>query len=165
MQETLLIRKGIAAESDKVISLLKQTAQWLKENNIDQWQYLLAGGDDEEIENAIRDNQTYIVLREKEIIATFTLSSKQTEWDQHIFGIDEMGDSLYLHRLAILPDYMGKGLGGDILQWICAQDTQKNFLRLDCVAKNKQLNQFYLNNDFEYLGETDFHSKYQKRIK
>lgn len=166
MQDTLQFRKGNKAETDTVISLLKQTAQWLKENDIDQWQYLLAGGDDEEIENAIRDNKTYIVLKDQEIIATFTLSSSQSEWDQHIFGVEETGDFLYLHRLAILPDYIGNGLGADILQWISRQaDTQKKFLRLDCVAKNKKLNHFYVNNGFDYLGETDSHCKYQKRIK
>jgi GNAT superfamily N-acetyltransferase len=165
MQNDLQIRKANEEDTIRVLNLLKKTAQWLKDNEINQWQFLLAGGDDIEIENSIRNSETFGVWQGHEMIATFTLSPIQSEWDQHIFGIDENGDSLYLHRLAILPDYIGNGIGTDILKWITKQiETDKAYLKLDCVAGNRKLNQFYINNGFEYLGETDSHSKYQMRL-
>ncbi|RSD23032.1 GNAT family N-acetyltransferase [Mesobacillus subterraneus] len=157
----------LAAFNDgkKVINLLKRSAQWMKDNSINQWQYLLSGGDDEEILNAIKGNETYIVLNDQDIIATFTLSPDQSEWDRHIFGPEANLDSLYMHRLAVSPDIIGKGLGKEILDWIFENvKTDKKFLRLDCVAGNHKLNQFYQHNGFEYIGETDEHSKYQKEL-
>ncbi|WP_226537325.1 GNAT family N-acetyltransferase [Fictibacillus halophilus] len=159
------VKKATVLESDKVISLLKDIAQWMRDKAIQQWSYLLEGGDDEEIHQAIVDQHTYIVLADSEIIATFTLSPDQSEWDQHIFGIDITHDSLYLHRLAVKPEYMNLGVGKNLLKWIKENHhSNKTYLKLDCVAGNARLNQFYRENGFEYVGETDNHNKYQKEL-
>jgi len=151
-------------ECSLIIKMLKQIAQWMKDNEINQWRFLLNGGDDEEIEQAIMNRETYIVLKEQDIVATFTLLSKQSEWDRHIWGRDISSESLYLHRLAIIPTYMKIGIGGSILNWIQDNVSDKEFLKLDCVATNSKLNNFYQCNGFELIGVTDGHSKYQKRL-
>lgn len=158
------IKIAAIEESSAIIKMLKQLAQWMKENDINQWRYLLDGGDDEEIKQAIVNQETYIVLEDKDIIATFSLSSKQSEWDRQLWGSDTTLSSLYLHRLAIIPAYMKKGIGKSILKWIQENMRDKEVLKLDCVADNVKLNNFYKSNGFKFIGETDGHSKYQKRI-
>ncbi|MCM3718047.1 GNAT family N-acetyltransferase [Fictibacillus phosphorivorans] len=159
----LEIKKATVMESDKVIKLLKDIGQWMKDKGIQQWGYLLEGGDDEEIHQAIVDQHTYIVSAGNQMIATFTLSPEQSDWDRHIFGDDETYDSLYLHRLAVKPSYMNQGIGKSLLNWIHENhNSHKKVVKLDCVAGNAKLNQFYRDNGFEYVGETDKHSKYQK---
>lgn len=152
-------------DSSVIIAMLKQVAQWMKDNDINQWRFLLDGGEDEEIKQAIINQETYIVLKDKNIVATFTLLSKQSEWDGHIWGSDISSKSLYLHRLAITPTYMKKGIGKSILTWIQENASEKEYLKLDCVTDNTKLNNFYKCNDFELIGVTDGHSKYQKNIK
>ncbi len=159
----LVVQRASSSDQEIIITLLKEIAQWMKDNKINQWSYLLEGGDDEEIKSAIEQNYTYKVLRDDLMIATFTLSPKQSEWDEHIFGKDEAYDSMYLHRLAVHPQYMNQGVGKKILNWIPANlGDGKKFIKLDCVADNVKLNQFYQDNGFEYIGETDEHSKYIK---
>jgi len=159
------IKLASDTDSKQIIFLLKEIAQWMKDNHIDQWQYLLEGGDDEEITQAIENQLTYMILKEDILIGTFTLSPTQSEWDVHIFGEEIVPDSLYLHRLALAPSYMGKGIGKNIIQWILENvQTEKAYLKLDCVGQNTKLNQFYQKSGFDYIGETDSHSKYQKRI-
>jgi GNAT superfamily N-acetyltransferase len=157
----------IATNDDicKVIKMLKRIALWMKENDINQWRFLLEGGDDEEIEQAITNQDTYIVLKDNDIVATFTLLSKQSEWDKHIWGEDITSKTLYLHRFAIIPTYMNTGLGRGILAWIQKIVSDKEYVRLDCVADNYKLNNFYKNNEFEHVGLTNGHSKYQKCIR
>ncbi|WP_052342683.1 GNAT family N-acetyltransferase [Bacillus sp. EB01] len=157
----------IASQDDSrvIIKMLKLIAQWMKDNDINQWRFLLEGGDDEEIEQAIINQETYIVLKDKDIVGTFTLLSQQSEWDRHIWGSDLSSKSLYLHRLAIIPTYMKKGIGKSILAWIQDNMSNKEYLRLDCVTDNSKLNNFYMNNGFELIGVSDGHSKYQKSIK
>ena len=116
--EGFTIKIAANEDSGKIIKMLKELAQWMKDHEINQWRFLLEGGDDEEIKQAISNQETYIVLKDNEIVATFTLSSKQSEWDRHIWGDDISTDSLYLHRLAIIPAYMKKGMGRRILAWI-----------------------------------------------
>ncbi|MEH7443579.1 GNAT family N-acetyltransferase [Bacillus sp. JJ1122] len=165
MEGNFQIRLATQEETQDVIAFLKKIAQWMKDNRINQWQYLLIGGDDEEIKEAILHRDTYILLKEENMIGTFTLSSRQSEWDQHIFGVETNSESLYLHRLAISPENMGKRLGMEIIEWIHQNvNTEKEYIKLDCVANNPKLNRFYKDNGFEYIGEKDQHSKYQKPL-
>jgi GNAT superfamily N-acetyltransferase len=159
------VERASSLKGEQVIRLLKEVAQWLKDNEINQWGYLLQGGDDVEILKAIENKETFIVIENGEMVGTFTLSSKQSEWDKHIFRVEDSSDSLYLHRLAVSPKFMGKGIGKSMLKWIEENhQSEKTYLKLDCVADNQRLNQFYRENGFTYIGETDNHSKYQKDL-
>nr|WP_285851949.1 GNAT family N-acetyltransferase [Sporosarcina luteola] len=90
----------------------------MQKNDINQWGFLLEGGEDVEISQAVGNRDTYVACQDNEIIATFSLYSKQSEWDQHVWGQEENSEVLYLHRLAVRPDYMKKGIGRDIFSWI-----------------------------------------------
>lgn len=159
------IKKATTEDVNVIINMLKQIAQWMKDKDINQWKFLLDGGDDEEIEQAILNNETYIVLKDRDIVATFTLLAEQSEWDREIWGIDISSKSLYLHRLAIYPAYMGKGIGKSVLTWIENNVQDKDYIKLDCVANNPKLNNFYRTNNFELVGLVAGHSKYQKSIR
>ena len=157
------IRTATEEESDNIITLLKEVAQWLQHKEVDQWQYLL-GEATAEILEGIREKYTYVVTKEDEIIGTVTVSPKQNEWDEYIFGKEEVSNSLYIHRFAVKRKYKGNGIGEWILQWI-EENVQhdKEFLKLDCVGHNCTLNDFYKKNDFDYVGSTDGFSKFQKK--
>lgn len=164
--EGLVIKIATSSDTPRIINMLKGLAIWMRDNEINQWGFLLEGGDDEEIEQAISDQETYIILRDDELIATFTLLSQQSEWDKHIWGDDLTSNTYYLHRLAIIPSYMNKGVGSSILTWIQNNlSYTKDYLKLDCVANNKKLNAFYINNNFEFINLHDGHNKYQKSLR
>lgn len=151
-------------DSDEVIKMLKEIAQWMKDNDIDQWGFLLEGGDDQEIAQAISSQETYIITKDDDLIGTFTLLPNQGGWDKHIWGEDS-SNSLYLHRLSIKPEHMNKGVGRSILDWIYNNVSGQDFLKLDCVADNTKLNDFYKNYGFEQVGLTDGHYKYQLKLR
>lgn len=155
------IRKATEEETTTVIALLKEVAAWLQNSDINQWGFLLEGGEDEEIKQAIKDSATYIACQDDEIISTFTLYSQQSEWDQHVWGEDENSEILYLHRLAVRPQFMKKGIGKEVLNWI--DENLNKTIRLDCVAHNPKLCAYYEKNGFSLIGTTaDGHCKFQK---
>lgn len=154
-------RKATEEEATTVIALLKEVAAWLQKSDISQWGFLLEGGEDEEIKQAIKDSATYVACRDDKIIATFTLYSQQSEWDQHIWGREEISEVLYLHRLAVRPQFMKSGIGKEILKWI--DENLDKTIRLDCVAHNPKLCAYYEENGFTLIGTTaDGHCKFQK---
>lgn len=158
------IRIATENESDSIILLLKEVAQWLQHKEVDQWQYLLGGEATAEILEGIREKYTYMVTKGDEIVGTVTVSPKQNEWDERIFGKEEVSDSLYIHRFAVKRKYKGNGIGEWILQWIDENvHCDKEFLKLDCVGHNRTLNDFYKRNGFEYVGSTEELSKFQKK--
>lgn len=106
------IRIATENESDSIIILLKEVAQWLQYKEVDQWQYLLGEEATAEILECIREKYTYVVLKEDEIVGTVTVSPKQNEWDEHIFGKEEVSNSLYIHRFAVKRKYKGNGFYG-----------------------------------------------------
>ncbi|KAA0745368.1 GNAT family N-acetyltransferase [Bacillus sp. AY3-1] len=158
------IRIATEAESDSIITLLKEVAKWLQHKEVNQWQYLLGEEATAEILECIREKYTYVVTEEDEIVGTVTVSPKQNEWDERIFGKEEVSNSLYIHRFAVKRKYKGNGIGEWILQWIDENvQCDKEFLKLDCVGHNRTLNDFYKRNGFEYVGSTEGLSKFQKR--
>lgn len=158
---TYEIRKATEEDASTVIALLKEVAGWLQKNDINQWGFLLEGGEDEEIQQAIKDSATYVAWQDDEIIATVTLYSQQSEWDQHVWGIEENPEVLYLHRLTVRPQHMKNGIGKEILNWV--DENLHNTIRLDCVAHNPKLCAYYEKNGFSLIGTTaDGHCKFQK---
>ncbi|WP_430794210.1 GNAT family N-acetyltransferase [Bacillus cereus] len=82
-----------------------------------------------------------------------------------MFGEEGSSHSLYIHRLAVVPNYVGTGIGKGILRWIEEnRESDKKYLKLDCVANHTKLHHFYESNGFEFLGITDVHSKFVKYI-
>ncbi len=164
MEKNYTVRIASEEDINVVITVLNEVAQWLKDKEVNQWQYLLGEEATTEIIEGIKEKYTYVVLNEEEVIGTFTVSPKQNDWDEHIFGKEEVFDSLYIHRLAVKRKYKGNGIGEMILKWI-EENVQrdKKYLKLDCVGHNRTLNDFYKRSGFEYLGSTEGHSKFQKR--
>lgn len=160
MKENYQVQKATKDNVEAIIQLLKEVAAWLKAKEVNQWGFLLAGGEDEEIRQAILDDATYVVRSDGELIATFTLYATQSEWDQHIWGSEDYEDVLYLHRLAVRPAYMGKGIGQELLKWI--DENLDKTIRLDCIINHPKLRMFYTENGFEEVGINDGHCKMQK---
>ncbi|WP_286228759.1 GNAT family N-acetyltransferase [Neobacillus mesonae] len=165
LDDSFQIRLAASDDRNRIIHLLKQLAQWMKDNEINQWQFLLDGGDDEEIVQAIDNNATYVVMNDDDLAATFTISTKQSDWDRELWGEDPSSNSLYLHRLGINLKYMKKGIGKSILTWIeSSYQGEVKYVKLDCVADNIKLNNFYKNCGYEFVGVTDSFNKYQKKL-
>ncbi len=161
---SLQIKIAENKDCEIVIHHLKLVASWLKENQINQWQFLLEGGEDEEIKRSIIRDETYLVTTGEELVATFTLSTKQNEWDEHLWGEEHSSGFLYLHRLAVLPMYMGLEIGKNILSWVVKNPNwQQKTIRLDCVAHNIKLNDFYKNQQFIKAGVMDGHMRFERK--
>src|SRR5690554_178595 len=152
MSKSMVIEAELK-DLDRVKRLLYDTALWLSEKGSTQWSGLLKGEDVHNIEGAIERKEVFLVYKSDKLIGTFALWSKQTEWDKDFWGVDESTDDFYLHRLALSSDEHGNNAGNLLLSKAkeVAAEKNKNGLRLDCIASNKYLNQFYKNNGFELV--------------
>lgn len=159
------VAKATMEEADDIIHLLKEVAQWIQEIKIDQWRSVAEGQVDEEIKEMIMREQVYIVKKGKNLVATFTLYENQGEWDRYLWG-DLQDGAIYIHRLAVALSKKGGGLGRGIIQWIENKIKQegKTIVRLDCVAHNKKLNDFYRRCGYTYLGRRHDFSLYEKKL-
>ncbi|WP_010529355.1 GNAT family N-acetyltransferase [Lentibacillus jeotgali] len=163
------VRKTAADDADTVVRTLQDAAGWLNDKGIHQWDFYLTDEAVSEVKEAIEAGTTYLVTdRDDHPVATFNLSQSQNELDASLWG-DRGDDALYLHRLAIDKNYRHQQIGRRLLSWIQENSkTESDVLRLDCVADNPGLNQFYENAGFSFSGFAEAmdiqFSKYEKQL-
>lgn len=171
------VRLATLKDSRKIKDILFKTATWLNEKGSKQWSGLLKGEDVHNIEEAINREEVYLVYVEDKLIGTFALWDKQTGWDKDLWNENESRDYLYLHRIALSEDSHGKNLGKELLNSAkqIARDANKKGIRLDCIASNRHLNNYYQSNGFTYFktiknydngeGLQDYNLFYWKSLK
>lgn len=76
--------------------------------------------------------------------------------DDPLFWPDvRAGESLFLHKLAVIPAFQGSGVAAAMLAFAAARarTLQKRYLRLDCAAERPKLCAFYERHGFRWIGE------------
>ncbi|MDS9471129.1 N-acetyltransferase [Sporosarcina pasteurii] len=149
-----------------ILALLVESAKWLQSKGSTQWNALLDGVDSHNTEVAIQRGDVFICKDGEEIAGMVMLLTQPSEWDRQLWGpkANRNDGAIYLHRLAIRRKYANCKLGESILNW-CYDSISfegKEMIRLDCVANNEHLNQFYRRNGYTYLGEKNGYSLYEK---
>ncbi|WP_284140856.1 GNAT family N-acetyltransferase [Virgibacillus sp. LDC-1] len=163
------LRKATPSDADAVIRILKDAAVWIQAKGISQWEYLRAGGEDNEIIQDIHKGTTYVAeAKNGQIKASFNLSDIQNAWDLEMWG-EKHDHAYYLHRLVVHPEYRHRQLGKKLLAWIDQNLGGNNScIRLDCVGRNDVLNKFYQQAGYTYIGKAgvgeDAFSLYEKRL-
>jgi ribosomal protein S18 acetylase RimI-like enzyme len=155
-------------DTEEVMSLLVETAEWLKSRGSTQWAGLLEGKDSHNTADAIRRGDVFVFKQNQEIAGMVLLLSSPSPWDRELWGNKAFeGDgAVYLHRLAVRRKYARTGLGRTILNW-CTSGIHfpgKEWMRLDCIADNPTLDSFYTANGYSYVGESGGFHMYDKAM-
>lgn len=140
-----------ASELYAVLDILEEAAAWIASRGIDQWRPgSFIGPRYQSIADQVKRGEVYLAKHEGEPIATLTL-----QWEDKRMWGDVPADAAYVHRIAIRRPYAGKGIGLQLLQWTenTAAAACKDYLRLDCMAENQALRNYYEQAGFAYRGE------------
>ncbi len=169
--EGFTLEKAGMDDLENIKELLVQAGKWLREKGLKQWDYYVhdLDGNTAEVIESIERGSTYL-LRDGQVNAgTITVEDSPGEWDRGVWDDDAAGDdAVYVHRLVVNRSYAGRGLGAKLLNWAenHAAKQGKTRLRLDCLASNKSLNDYY-KQIYQFKGISPYfggHSKYEKRI-
>lgn len=148
----LVLRRATLADFDQVYAILEEASKWLLSRKLPQWEWFLTEDGKAFIRRRIEIYETYLTNDAAGRPAgTFTL-----QWeDEYVWG--ERGkDGLagYVHGLATARAAAGKGLGKALLdaaeKMIAARG--RKFFRLDCIAHNQTLCDYYRAYGFKDLG-------------
>ncbi len=92
------------------------------------------------IKEATNGNQ-YKILIDGTIAIVFSVCYN----DKVIWNEKENGDALYLHRIAVNPDFKGRRLFGEILNWAIADARGRHlpYIRMDTWADNQLITSYY----------------------
>ncbi len=128
-----------------VMEILAEAAAVLKEKGIDQWPSPPNEHWQRRMAEAIQREEVYTfgIVKNRFAIARFT-------WRDPYWPDDDLAG--YVHSMAVRPAMQGQKVGSLILFWamIKAKQAGKQFLRLDCLAENGRLRQYYEDQGFHF---------------
>jgi len=134
-------------EASLIVELLNCVTLDLHKKNINQWTYPWSI---HEIGDEINEKHLYIIMKDYKMVGTFSLKDINANFDVNFIK----SSSLYLYRIAIFPEYQGKNIGKEIINYACRYSENVNkTLYLDCWAGNEKLRSFYLNGGFNFCGD------------
>lgn len=105
----------------------------------------------EAVTASVGRGETYLIRSAEDMVGTLGL-----EWrDAEVWPDSDTAGAAYLHRLAVCPRHHGRGLGQFAVSWAEQAATARGrpLLRLDAVAANKRLCDWYERLGFTPKGE------------
>jgi GNAT superfamily N-acetyltransferase len=137
------------ADIDTVLGILDEATIWLRDRGLPTvWkpgEFSRASF----LEQISRE-EVYIGLIDGKPAGTFILQWSDTFW----WG-EQPPDAGYIHKLAIRPAYTGQGVGREMLKWAEGRTRAqgRKFLRLNCLAEDRKIRDYYENAGFTYLRD------------
>ncbi|RUS47213.1 GNAT family N-acetyltransferase [Cohnella sp. AR92] len=147
-------RQARPEDASKVMELLVQTAAWLRSTGSTQWSGLLEGVDSHNTVDAVARGDVFVFEGDGHLAGMVMLLRQPSQWDKELWGETGHEGSVYLHRLAVSRLYRGRQLGRDMLNWAKngIRFEGQDRIRLDCIADNPVLNDFYARMGYRHRG-------------
>ncbi len=147
MNEELRIRQARPGDVDVIIMILEEAAQLAASKGMPMWPLEFQA---EPIAGGIERGEIYLALVGEQAAGTLTL-----QWSDPVVWGTMAADTGYVHKLAIRRAFAGRQLGLRLLAWAeeAVAAAGRSFLRLDCVATNPVLRDYYERAGFVYRGE------------
>lgn len=148
LKTNLIIRPARGDEASAVLNLWQMSARWLNAKGIYQWrpEYF-------QIEKVMRflndGSEVYLAELDSQYVGTYVIT-----WsDPHIWRELDCSEAGYIHKFAVNRDYQGLGIGGLLLKSAEEQIKLKGktLIRLDCMADNARLNQYYEEHGYDFV--------------
>ncbi len=129
----------------KIFELYGIATEYMKLKNQVAWPVF----SEELITTEIEEGHQWKIEIENEIACIWATTLE----DKLIWG-SKNEPSIYIHRIAVNPDFRGKNYVGTIVDWAKQYGRNNNllYIRLDTVGLNKGLIAHYQKHGFEFLG-------------
>jgi ribosomal protein S18 acetylase RimI-like enzyme len=151
-----MIRRAKILEIPEILSITKACCMQMIEKGIFQWNEHYPSKEVFEID--IERAELYILETEDHIIGAIVVSSYMDEAYAQIDWLTPDEDNIYIHRLAVHPDFQGKGFARKLMDFAENYAQEKGCLsvRLDTFSQNHRNQRFYEARGYQKLGDIFF---------
>jgi len=152
----MIIIKPKKQDIQELLQVTKTCAQAMIANGIYQWNENYPSY--EAFEKDIELGQLWVLKLDDVIIGAVVVSEIMDEEYKVIDWLTPNTKNGYIHRLAIHPDFQGKGFAQKLMDFAETYAKENNFvsLRLDTFSVNKRNNKFYKKRGYQKLGDVYF---------
>lgn len=130
-----------------IFQLFDEAIAYQKKNGFQLWPQFST----ELIETEIKEKRHWKIIENGKIACVFSVMYN----DPVIWGERDKEPSVYLHRIAVNPEFKGKRIMVVIKQWGMnhAKEINKKYLRMDTWGDNETIRNYYVKCGFNYIGQ------------
>ena len=138
-----MIRRAKIQEIPEIMEVARACAAHMINKGIYQWNDHYPSA--ESFANDISRQELYVLSDDDRIIGMVALTSIMDEEYKPVEWLTKNNKNLYIHRLAVHPDFQGQGYAQKIMDYAeqFAESNGYDSVRLDTFSKNKRNQQFY----------------------
>lgn len=148
------LRKSVNEDINNIMQIINEAKEALREQGIDQWQNGYPNAD--VIKNDILNNDSYVFIKNNEIVATLAVSFDGEKTYDKIYDGNWISNDKFavIHRIAISNKNKGTGIASEIIKMIEAICLDKNVhsIKVDTHEFNIPMQKLLKKNDFKYCG-------------
>lgn len=151
-----MIRKGTLLDISKIIEVTKACAKFMISKSIFQWNEFYPNKAAFKLD--VEKGELYVLEVENKIMGCITVSTYMDKEYVPITWLTESKNNLYIHRLAVHPDYQGKGYAQQLMTFAehYAKTNKFTSVRLDTFSQNHRNQKFYELRGYQKLGDIYF---------
>ncbi|SDX63144.1 Ribosomal protein S18 acetylase RimI [Lutibacter oricola] len=157
-----MILKATSKDLEQIYKLTKSCAQHLIEQNIFQWNEYYPS--QQVLQKDIDLNQIWTIKVENELAGIVVLTEIEDDEYENVKWLTKNKNNLYIHRLAVHPEFQGKGFAQQLMTFAEDFARKNNYksVRLDTFGENKRNLRFYEKRGYQKLEKIYFpkQSKY-----
>jgi ribosomal protein S18 acetylase RimI-like enzyme len=134
------------ADADTILSLYESARQLQTQKGMVVWPLF----ERDLVEKEIKEQRQLKLIIDNRIACNWAVTFS----DKGIWGVKDMNDAIYIHRIATNPVFRGNRYVDAIVTWAKVYATQMNkqFVRLDTLGNNTKLIDHYTSAGFQFLG-------------
>ena len=108
--------------------------------------------------NDVENMQLYVYIENEKVIACISLCNEMDEVYFPVNWVTRNYNNLYIHRLAVNPDFQKKGVGKALMDFAEKYARKKDYksIRLDTFSLNKRNLKFYESRGYKRLEKIYF---------
>ncbi|MBE1440746.1 GNAT family N-acetyltransferase [Paenibacillus sp. OAS669] len=143
-------------ELDSITELYNDVTRHMRKQGIDQWdQYYPTKP---VFQNDLLNGHLYGIRKDWQWIGAVAVNEEQDTAFEGLPWQDPSGSWMVIHRLAVHPDYQGRGIGKKLLLFAEAEAVKKGYtsIRLDAYSANPSAVGMYEKAGYNRIGEVRY---------
>ncbi len=151
-----MIRLAKVKEIEQIMTITRLCANKMTSEGILQWNEHYPSKD--AFLNDVDRKELYVLLKEGRVIGSITISTYKDEEYEPVEWLTEDGLNIYIHRLAIHPEFQHQGLARRLMDFAeaFAIKIKAISVRLDTFSKNERNQRFYESRGYTRLTNIYF---------
>ncbi|SDE96915.1 Acetyltransferase (GNAT) family protein [Pricia antarctica] len=151
-----MIRQGKIFEIPEILAITAACSKHMIEKDIFQWNQHYPSK--QIFEKDVDRSELYVLEMAGQIIGTIVVSIHRDDEYAQVDWLTPNKDNIYVHRLAVHPDFQGKGFARKLMDFAEKHAREKGCLsvRLDTFSKNQRNQRFYEARGYQKLGDIIF---------